>query len=74
MPTTQIDTLPISVVDLLVATKIAPSKGQARTLIEQGGISIDDEKVTDINQMIEKIDGHIIIKKGKKTFHKVEMK
>ena len=58
----------------MINAGLAPSKGQARTLIEQGGISIDDEKVTDINQMIEKIDGHIIIKKGKKTFHKVEMK
>ena len=73
MPTTKIDSLPISVVDLLVATKIAPSKGQARTFIEQGGISLDDEKITDVNKMIDKIDGHIIIKKGKKTFHKVEM-
>lgn len=73
MPSTKIDTLPISIVDLLVATKMAPSKGQARTLIEQGGISIDDEKISDVNYMIEKIDGHIILKKGKKTFHKVEV-
>ncbi len=73
MPTTKIDNLPISIVDLLVATKLAPSKGQARILIEQGGISIDDEKISDVNYMIEKIDGHIVIKKGKKTFHKVEV-
>lgn len=73
MPTTKIDSLPISIVDLLVATKLAPSKGQARTLIEQGGIAIDDEKISDVNYMIEKIDGHIILKKGKKTFHKVEI-
>ena len=74
MPTTVIDSLPISIIDLLVQTKLAPSKGQARILIDQGGISIDDEKITDSNYMIEKIDEHIIIKKGKKTFHKVEMK
>ena len=74
MPTTVIDSLPISITDLLVQTKLAPSKGQARILIDQGGISIDDEKITDSNYMIEKIDEHIIIKKGKKTFHKVEMK
>lgn len=73
MPATKIENLPISIVDLLVATKLAPSKGQARTLIEQGGISIDDEKISDVNYMIEKIDGHIILKKGKKTFHKVEI-
>ncbi len=74
MPTTVIDSLPISITDLLVQTKLAPSKGQARILIDQGGISIDDEKITDSNYMIKKIDEHIIIKKGKKTFHKVEMK
>ena len=73
MPTTKISSLPISITDLLVQTKLAPSKGQARILIEQGGISINDEKITDVNYMVEKIDEYIIIKKGKKTFHKVEM-
>ncbi|MBQ9314397.1 MAG: tyrosine--tRNA ligase [Clostridia bacterium] len=73
MPTTKIESLPISIVDLLVATKLAPSKGQARTLVEQGGITINDEKITDVNYMIENIEDHIILKKGKKTFHKVEM-
>ena len=73
MPTTKVSTLPISITDLLVQTKLAPSKGQARRLIEQGGISINDEKISDINYMIEKIDEYIILKKGKKTFHKVEM-
>ena len=73
LPTTKIDSLPISIIDLLVMTKLAPSKGQARILIEQGGISIDDEKITDINYIIDKIDNHIVLKKGKKTFHKVEM-
>ena len=73
MPTTKIENLPISILDLLVATKLAPSKGQARTLIEQGGISINDEKVTDVNYILDKIDGHVVIKKGKKTFHKVEI-
>ena len=74
MPTTKIEALPISVTDLLVQTKLAPSKGQARILIEQGGISLDDKKITDTNYMIEKIEDYIILKKGKKTFHKVEMK
>lgn len=73
MPTTKIDNLPISILDLLVATKLAPSKGQARILVEQGGISIDDVKITDANYVIDKINDHIVIKKGKKTFHKVEI-
>lgn len=73
MPSTKIDNLPISITDLLVAAKLAPSKGQARILIEQGGISINDEKISDINYMINEINDYIIIKKGKKTFHKVEI-
>lgn len=72
MPSTKIDTLPISITDLLVQTKLAPSKGQARILIEQGGIAVNDEKITDTNYMINDIDDYIVIKKGKKTFHKVE--
>ena len=74
MPTTVIDTLPISITDLLVLTKIAPSKGQARTLIEQGGISINDENITNTNHIVETIDDYIILKKGKKTYHKIEIK
>lgn len=74
MPTTVIESLPISLTELLVATKIAPSKGQARILIEQGGISINDEKISDINYVVESIDDYIILKKGKKTYHKVEIK
>ena len=74
MPTTVVENLPISITDLLVLTKIAPSKGQARTLIEQGGISINDEKITDTNHVINSIEDYIILKKGKKTFHKIEIK
>lgn len=73
MPTTKIEKLPITLTELLVATKLAPSKGQARILIEQGGITINDEKITDTNHTIDSIDNHLIIKKGKKTFHKVEL-
>ncbi len=73
MPSTKITTLPISIVDLLVQTNLVPSKGQARTLIEQGGISINDEKITDTNYTINEINDYLVIKKGKKTFHKVEL-
>jgi len=74
MPTTVVESLPIGIADLLVLTKIAPSKGQARTLIAQGGISINDEKITDTNYVVESIDDYVILKKGKKTFHKIELK
>ncbi len=71
MPTTQVDSFPISLTDLLVLTKIAPSKGQARTLIEQGGITINDTKISDIHYTITSLEEPLILKKGKKTYHKV---
>ena len=75
MPTTKLEDTNISVVDAIVLTGIAPSKGQARTLINQGGISLNDEKVTDINYKLSDTDfekGFAILKKGKKVFHKLE--
>lgn len=79
MPTTQTTKSDFSgsIVDALVITNLAPSKGQARTLITQGGISVNDNKITDVNYMIsdsDLTDGYIIIKKGKKVFHKLEIK
>lgn len=64
----------IAVADLLVKTGLAPSKGEAKRLIQQGGVSVDDEKVSDFTAKIgadafEK--GHVILKKGKKIYHKV---
>ena len=64
----------INIMDLLVRTGLAPSKGEARRLVTQGGVSVDDRKITDFSENIlpavfEK--GHIILKKGKKVFHKV---
>ena len=59
----------IRLIDLLVKTKLCPSGRDAKTNIEQGGVSINDEKITDINAMIE-INDFVIIKKGKKNFHK----
>lgn len=59
----------INIMDLLVKTGLAPSKSEARRLVQQGGISVDDVKVTDPNAPV-KIDGEVIIKKGKKVFHK----
>lgn len=63
----------ISIIDILINSKLAPSKGQARILIEQGGISINDEKITDTKYIINKndFDGYFILKKGKKTFIKI---
>lgn len=80
LPTTEIDkTLVengISLVDLLVNCDLAKSKGEARRLVEQGGISVNGEKATDFAMNITKemlIDG-VKIKKGKKIFHKATLK
>ncbi len=65
----------ISLIDLLALSKIAPSKAEARRLIQQGGISVDDNKITDVKAEITKeaidVKGYIVVKKGKKVFHKI---
>lgn len=64
----------IPVIDILVASALAKSKGEARRLIEQGGITVDDERVTDIGKTVSAEDfakGHVLVKKGKKVFHKI---
>ena len=66
----------IGIMNLLVACGLAPSKGEARRLVQQGGVSVNDQKVTDIDQKYgcELFLGEgVIIKKGKKVFHRVVM-
>ena len=65
----------IGLLDLLVKAGLAPSKGEGRRLVQQGGISVDDEKISDVYLQIEKekIANGIIIKKGKKVFHKITL-
>ena len=75
MPSTKIENTNISILDALLLAGLVPSKGQARTLINQGGISLNDEKVTDVNLFLSDDDfkdGYAILKKGKKVFHKLE--
>ena len=75
MPTTKIDDVNISILDALVQTGIAPSKGQAKTLIAQGGISLNDNKIEDIAYKLSEEDfkeGYAILRKGKKVYHKLE--
>lgn len=69
IPAAEIPEEGINIMDLLVKTGLAPSKSEARRLVQQGGISVDDVKVTDPNAPV-KIDGEVIIKKGKKVFRK----
>ena len=63
----------IALIELLSTTKLAPTKSEARRLIEQGGISVDDQKITDVKAEISRESfekGYVVIKKGKKVFHK----
>ena len=62
----------IAVLDLLVKTGLASSKGEGRRLIQQGGLTVGEEKVTDITKTFPKADfeAGLVIKKGKKVFHK----
>ena len=69
IPAAELEDGAIGILDLLVKTKLAPSKGEGRRLVQQGGISVDDVKITDPNAKIS-LDNEVVIKKGKKVFHK----
>ena len=81
MPTTEISDADISedgigIIDLLITCSLCESRGEARRLIQQGGISVDGEKITAIDAVVAKAvlkDG-VKIKKGKKVFHKAVIK
>ncbi|MFT8314562.1 MAG: tyrosine--tRNA ligase [Clostridium sp.] len=63
-----------SLLDALAYTKIIPSKSEGRRLIQQGGIVVNDTKVTDVNAVISEDDfkdGSILLKRGKKKFYKI---
>ena len=66
----------MNILDLLVQVKIAPSKSEARRLVQGNGISINSEKVTDVNLQITEnmFEDKFIVSKGKKTHIKVNLK
>ena len=73
MPTSKVEEN-ISILDAIITARMAPSKGQARTLINQGGITLNDEKVADVNYVLSDDDfkdGYAILRKGKKVYHKL---
>ena len=77
MPTTELTAQQltdgkISILDLLLACKLAPSKSEARRLVQQGGVFADDEKVASIDAAFteDQLRKGIRIRKGKKVFHK----
>ena len=62
----------ISVIDMLVVSKLAPSKGEARRLIQQGGVALGESKIEafDATVSLEAFEGDVVIRKGKKVFHR----
>ena len=66
----------INIIELLVKSNLASSKGEARRLIIQGGVSVNSEKITSIDFSIDKesFKSEIILKKGKKTYKKITLK
>jgi tyrosyl-tRNA synthetase len=67
----------IGAISLLVACGLCPSNGEARRLIQQGGVAVNDRKVTDIAAAFDQADftgDGVVIKKGKKVFHRAFIK
>ncbi len=62
----------IGILDLMLKAGLTASKGEGRRLVQQGGVSVNDQKVTDPATMYEKADfeADFILKKGKKVYHK----
>ncbi|ABS35460.1 tyrosine--tRNA ligase [Clostridium botulinum] len=76
MPTAYIDKNDLNnlLVDLLVKCEILPSKSEARRLIKQGGLYLNDEKVTDMNLVVTEehvTEDGIMIRRGKKNFNRI---
>jgi len=75
MPTKKLEDPNIGILDAIVLVGFVPSKGQAKQLIAGGGISLNDEKVEDMQYHLQDKDfkdGFAILKKGKKAFYKLE--
>ncbi len=65
----------IDILDILMKAEITKSRGEGRRLVQQGGISVDDAKVTDFTMSFTQAalkEKPVVVKKGKKIFHKIE--
>ena len=65
----------VSLLDAMVAAKLTASKGEARRLVQQGGISVDGEKISDPMYLFsaEKLSEGVVVKKGKNVYHKISL-
>jgi tyrosyl-tRNA synthetase len=76
MPAEKFEGEGVGIVTLIAEVKLVPSKGEGFRTIEQGGLSINGQRVTDKNLMVTKDmfeDGKLLLKRGKKTFHLIEL-
>ncbi|HHY78203.1 MAG TPA: tyrosine--tRNA ligase, partial [Clostridiales bacterium] len=67
----------INILDLIVTAGLVPSKAEGRRLISQGGLTLNDEKIDTIDFIVtleDFKDGTLMLKKGKKTYHRVVLK
>ncbi len=70
------DRLGSSLLDIMVETSIIPSKGEGKRLIQQGGLSLNNEKITELNYILEEKDfneGKALIKRGKKNYNQIQL-
>jgi tyrosyl-tRNA synthetase len=78
MPTTEFteEDGELSLIDIMVRCKLASSNSEARRLITQGGVTVNQEKETDFRRMfsIDELKDGVVIRKGKKVFHKAVIK
>jgi len=79
VPTIEFDKseLGVTIVDFLVNTKILPSKGEARRLIQQGGLNINEEKVSDVSIILTENNfpnGSMLMRRGKKSYNRIILK
>lgn len=70
------DKLGSELLTILAEEKVVPSKAEGRRLIQQGGLSLNGEKVTDLKRTLTEEDfkdGSVLVKRGKKNYHKIEL-
>ena len=63
-----------TILDIMAENKIVPSKAEGRRLIQQGGLSLNGEKVTEVTRTLNEediVDGAALIKRGKKNYNKI---
>jgi tyrosyl-tRNA synthetase len=72
IPELKLNDKELSILDLILKVKFAPSKGEAKRLVTQGGVSINGAKISEINSIIQ-IENGMILKVGKRKFIKLKL-